>query len=158
MASTRPASRRLTRPSTAFCSWITLGIFRPGRGQQRGQRRIAAEADHGGRLEAFEQAQRHARPSRIARSPRSQFSGFALSRPRAGHARSALRACRGCRAALVGDQRDMVAAPLQFAASAKAGIRCPPVPPGGEHEVPADRAHRPTLQFPSMSRRKSARG
>ena len=46
IARTRGASMRLARPITAFCSWMTVGMPRSGRGQQRRDGRIAAEADH----------------------------------------------------------------------------------------------------------------
>ena len=51
IAVTRGASCRLARPITAFCSWMMVGISSTRRRADRRQRRIAAEADHGGGLD-----------------------------------------------------------------------------------------------------------
>jgi hypothetical protein len=122
-------SRRLTRPSTAFCSWITLGILPPSPPAAR-QRRIAAEADHReGARKLSNRRSAMLRPSRPPRTPLASAAGSCRSARRAGHGREEIGLAGDRRAALVGDQRDVVPAPLQLAASAKAGIRCPPVPP-----------------------------
>ena len=52
--STFGAKRRLTRPSTPFCSWMSVGIFSKPAATMRRQRRIAAEARHAGRPLAAE--------------------------------------------------------------------------------------------------------
>ena len=54
IAVTRPASRRLARPMTPFCSCSTVGMPRRLAAIQRRHGRIAAEADHHGGADAAE--------------------------------------------------------------------------------------------------------
>ena len=55
MAVTRPASMRLARPSTAFCSCRAVGNAAQGGGDDRRKGRIAAEADHRAGFDGAEQ-------------------------------------------------------------------------------------------------------
>ena len=121
-----------------------------GRGPQRGEGRIAAKADHGGRLEAFEQAQRHAPSFQDCLNALGPVQRV-LAQPPGGQDMGDQRMglARQPGAALVSDQRDMVAAPLQFHRQRKGRDQVPARAPGGEDVVTADRAHLPSPNFSS---------
>jgi hypothetical protein len=100
------------------------------RGEQGRQRRIAAEADHRGRLERLVHAGRH-RPARNDVLQRLHPAERATGDAPGGQDvdRHLVEQVRNARAAIVGDERAMVAAQRSSSASAWAGTMCPPVPP-----------------------------
>ena len=130
MASTPPASSRLTRPRTAFCSCTTLGNLAAPRGQQGWQCRIAAKADDGRWLKTFKQAQRHIAPFDYRANAAQPFERV-LAKPACGQdmRRQKFGLTRDIRAAFIGDQRHMIgrvrAAHAQAQRPGSSVPRCP---------------------------------
>ena len=111
--------------------------FRPMRRDQRRQRGIAAEADHTGRLEAVEQAQRHRAALQDRAQPLERGQRILAHAPRRQHMRrQAGRLARNARAALVSHQRHVVATPVKLHRQRERGQQVPAGAACRENKMP----------------------
>ena len=108
------------------------------RRHQRGQRRIAAEADHRRRLERLVEPRGH-RPAGEDLADRAEPADRPAAQPAGGEDmdRHALEQPGDARAAIVGDQRDAMAAPHQLLGQRMGGDHVPAGAAGGEDVVAA---------------------
>ena len=107
-----------------------------GRRPQGREGGIAAEAHHRARLEAFKQADRHVPPFPDRLRARDPFQRVLAEAPcgQDVHGQE-IRATGNLRAALIGNQRDVMAAPFQLGRQREGGQHMPPRAPGGEDEM-----------------------
>ncbi len=136
MRSAKRERSRLARPITAFCSWMAVGMREHARGDDRRQRRIAAEADDGARVDLLEQTQR------ADEADAEAGEGLDHGNRAAARQRRRRDAVNGARRELdaiflgadVGRELDLVAAALQLLRQGSSGKQMPARAPRSEQD------------------------